>query len=291
MGEFISRHRLSKEEIAEACVLYEEKGWKILWIARKFNIDHTSILYLIRKRALTRKIPVLDSRPDEVASMYRRRLREERELRGEFDDEEDEEYSDFYTNEEDSHVKSYSTIVKEATQRRSHTQDNECSHPFWIQRCSMCKAVLSSDSQVNTLPSTDVIRTIYNDVDKIVCTYNTALDLQTLGVKQQSMFYWIFYEDRNALTIRIKTNLPEKTDENALIASAFTSQELFKHLLKVKPSLKTVSFMRKLALNGDNPTYLGKLLCRCLRKVERSKVRRTPPLQQLVVTQTNESSI
>jgi len=128
-------------------------------------------------------------------------------------------------------------------------------------------------------------------MNKMVCSYATALDLQRLGIKQVSMFYWIFYENTNVTTIRLKTNLPEKTDENALIASAFTSQELFVQLLKVHPTLRTDAFMKKLALNGDNPNYLAKLLCRSVRKVERSKARKISLEDEVIEDEQYESTI
>jgi len=216
-------------------------------------------------------IPTLDTRPEEVELVYRNRLREERDrLIGD----ELEEDADFSFDEEDSHVKSYANILKDATARRSYTPDTECSHPHWIQRCSLCRTIMASDMQTNTLPSTEPVKLIYNELDSLVCSYDSSISLQALGVKQQSFLYWIFYENKNSLTLRLRTNLPERADENALIASAFTSQELFKRLLKIPHSLRTNSLLNRLAWNGANPDYLAKLLCRCLRKVERAKARK-----------------
>lgn len=284
-----NRNRLTTEETAEASVLYENEGWRILWIARKFNVDHTSIIYLIKKRKLVRRVSVPDHKPEEIISMYRRRLDEARETK---EDSDDDSYPELLLDDENTHVKSYANIIKEATQRRSHTADNECSHPRWIKRCSLCKTILESDSQCNHIPSAEAVRLVYNDFDKMVCSYSTSLDLQSLGVSQQSMLYWIFHENQDVLTLRIRNNLPERTDENALIASAFTSQELFKYLLRVNPSLKTESFNKKLILNGDNPNYLGKLLCRCLRKVERARARRISlSKENQLISEKNESTV
>lgn len=271
--ESISKLHLLPEEIVEARVLYEEKGWKILWLAKKYNVNHTVIINLINRQNFIRKSEVLEKKPDEVKAVYRTRLREARAARDEFEESED--FADFrLDDEEEIPVKSYATIMKEATQRRSHTPDSECSHSFWQQRCSTCKAILSSDSQQNSTPSKEPVQFVYNELDSLVCSYRVSIDLQTLGVKQQSALYWIYYENTHAVTLRLRTNLPERTDENALIASAFTSQELFKLLANVHPTLKDDCFMRKLALNGGNPVYLGKLLCRCIRKIERLRARK-----------------
>ncbi|DAB30253.1 MAG TPA: hypothetical protein CFH84_04860 [Sulfurimonas sp. UBA12504] len=273
------RNRLNPEEITEASMLYEEKGWKILWIARKFDIDHTSILHLIKKRKLIRKINVLDKRPSEVERAYRQRLENTKE-----ENKEDSlvVIDDFEYSEELSQVKSYRDIVKEASIKRENYYDSECSHPYWTKKCSLCKTILESDSQTNYMSSIEPVKFIYNEFDKLVCPYEIALDLQKLKIKQQSALYWVFFENRNVLTLRIRANIPEITNENAMIASAFTTQELFKLLLRLPVQLKDNSFMNKLALNGDNPTYLGKLLCRSFRKLERRRFRRTSNFKQVL---------
>ena len=257
--------RLSIEKIDEAKALYELRGWKLLWIAKELEVDHTSIMSLIKRKGFIRQMPILEKRPPEIEAMYRRKYREKHNLPDDFDNT----YFNQYTEDDNIHVKSYSDIIKEAHQKRAHSKDTECSHPFWVKKCSFCNTILESDVLRNEESSTEPIKVIYNEFDKLVCSYQTALDLQALGILQQSIMYWVYYETLDSLTIRIKTNLPERTNENALIASAFTSQELFKVLLKLNNVVRTDNFMRKLALNGSNPTYLGKLLCRNIRKIER----------------------
>src|SRR3989304_2172389 len=269
------RHRLTHEETAEVIFLFEEGGWKILWIARKYNINHTSILYLIKKRKLIRKTAILEKRPSEVERVYRQRVEENTELPQQTVD-------DFEYSEEISQVQSYREIVKEASIKRENYFDSECSHPYWTKKCSLCKTILESDSQTNHMSSVEPVKFIYNEFDTLVCSYAVALDLQKIKIKQQSMLYWVFFEDRNTLTLRVRANIPEITNENAIIASAFTTQELFKLLLRLPVQLKDSSFMNKLALNGDNPTYLGKLLCRSFRKLERRRFRRTSNFKQVL---------
>jgi len=279
------RNRLNPDEITEVIMLYENEGWKILWIARKFNIDHTSILYLIKKRKLVRKTNVLEKRPSDVERIYRQRLEDTTEspILPVIDD--------FEYSEEMTQVKSYRDIVKEAFIKRENYYDSECSHPYWTKKCSLCKTILESDSQTNTMSSIEPVKFIYNEFDNLVCPYEISLDLQKIKIKQQSMLYWVFFEDRNILTLRVRANIPEITNENAIIASAFTTQELFKLLLRLPVQIKDSSFMNKLALNGDNPTYLGKLLCRSFRKLERRRFRRTSNFKQVLENDIAESQI
>ena len=262
-----SRQHLTNDEISEIALLYEEKGWKILWIAKKLNVSHSAVLSLIDSKKLIRQKEVLTQKPPEVEFAYRKRLREEKHLL----DEEDDDFLNFNFNDETIQVKSYATIIREATRRKSHTPDTECSHTFWQQRCSLCGQIMSSDMQTLCVPCSEPIKLVYNELDSLVCTYRVSLELQKLGVKQLSALYWIFYDSRNTLVLRLNGNLPDKQDDNALIASAFTSQELFKLLLKVDESSKNENFDKKVIENGDNPTYLGKLLCRCIRKENRKQ--------------------
>ena len=141
------------------------------------------------------------------------------------------------------------------------------------------------------MSSIEPVKFIYNEFDNLVCPYEISLDLQKIKIKQQSMLYWVFFEDRNILTLRVRANIPEITNENAIIASAFTTQELFKLLLRLPVQIKDSSFMNKLALNGDNPTYLGKLLCRSFRKLERRRFRRTSNFKQVLENDIAESQI
>lgn len=264
------QHRLSKEELNEASILYEEKGWKILWIARKFNVDHTSILYFIKKQKWIRIYNVLEKRPSDVERMYRQLSINDDEMT-----ENDIEYS-----EDISQVKSYRDIVKEASIRKENYFDSECSHQYWTKKCSMCKIVLESDSRTNYMSSIEPVKFTYNEFDSFVCSYDISLELQKLKIRQQSLLYWVFFETQNIVTLRVRANIPEITNENAIIASAFTSQELFKLLLRLPVQLRDASFMNKLALNGDNPVYLGKLLCRSFRNLERAHFRKTAKFKQ-----------
>jgi len=258
--------KISSDVLAQCFALYANSGWKLLWIAKKFNIYHTTLFYHILKKGIIRNVPVLLTRPAEVAVIYKQRVQtveHKRKKRTVAEhSEEDEEFNLI--------EKTYSQILKEDSLRRKEdTPDTECSHAYWIKKCSICSAILESDVQVNQFSSKNPVRFVYNEFDKIVCSYDSALELQQLGVYQHSMLYWIYYDNKNLLTLRVKSNLPTASDDNAAATSAFTSQELFQHLLKLPPIMRDASFMNKLALNGSNPTYLAKLLARCLRKFEK----------------------
>lgn len=243
------RKRLTTNEISEIVILYEELGWRILWIAKKFEIDHTSILYLIRKKQLVRKSPIQLMRPKEVQQLY---------IPKKIDD------TDIV--EQSSQVSSYADILKEIASKKKNTIDSECSHQFWIKRCSLCHAILDSDSRHIAEPIEGPAKLIYNEFDKYVCSYETAIRLQELQIKQRSLLYWLYYEDTDVLSIRLNKNLPDKNIENILIASAFTSQELIKLLNKYNGSCENNKLLKKIMWYGDNPEYLGKLLCRLIRQ-------------------------
>lgn len=276
-------HSKISNEILEACFsLYSDKGWKLLWIARKYDIYHTSLFYHIIKREIVRNVPVLLKKPAEVEAIYKSRLKEihKKHIRKQdvasalyFED----------ADEFDISEKTYSQMLKDSLRRKDDKPDTECSHPYWITKCSLCKAILGSDTKVNEIPSNEPVRFVYNEFDKLVCDHKVALELQQMGVYQNSALYWIYYDNRDVLVLRVKTNLPVITDEDAIATSAFTSQELFRLLLRLPLTMRDACFMNKLALNGDNPTYLAKLLVRSLRKFERQRGSKRKTIQETTV--------
>lgn len=277
--------RISDEILKSAFLLYSDSGWKLLWIARKFNVYHTTLFYHILKKHIPRNIPVLTKKPAEVEAIYRSRLFDpptKRQLAKAakttlyFDDIEDD-YSDLV-------AKTYKQSLADSLKRKDDKPDTECSHAYWMKRCSMCAAILESDAILNQLPCTEPVRYIYHEFDKMVCSHDSALELQQMGVCQSSMLYWIYFDNRNVLTIRVKSNLPTSCDENTAVTSAFTSQELSQLLLRIPVYMRDASFMNKLALNGNNPTYLAKLLIRSLRKFEQEHKSKRKSIQQSVET-------
>lgn len=281
-----NKHTRSKipAEILNACFsLYSDSGWKLLWIARKYDIYHTVLFYHIVKRSIVRNIPVLLKKPAEVEAIYKHRLREIHKKQLKKQDSANAVYFED-ADEFDVSEKTYGQLVKDSLRRKDDKPDTECSHAYWMTRCSLCKAILESDTQVNETPSDEPVRFVYNEFDKIVCDHKSALELQQLGVYQNSALYWIFYDNRNTLVLRVKTNLPVVTDEDAIATSAFTSQELFRLLLRLPLALRDASFMNKLALNGGNPSYLAKLLVRSLRKFEKDIGSKRKKIQEEVDT-------
>ena len=266
--------------LLECFELYIHKGWKLLWIARKFNIYHTSLFYHITKRGIRRKAPVLLKKPTEVEELYRLRQQStSRHKRRVFESADE-------NNDDVSDKKNSSSSTEEVSLRKEDTLDNECSHIFWIKRCSTCSAILESDSQLNQEASLEPTRFCYHEFDKIVCSHEVALELQHLRVFQNSMLYWIYYDNKNFLTLRVKANLPTLSDENAIAVSAFTSQELFQLLLRLPAYMRDASFMNKLALNGGNPIYLAKLLIRSLRLFEKERNMKRKAIQDTITKPT-----
>lgn len=275
--------RISNETLLKCFELYSNHGWKLLWIAKKYDIYHTTLFYHILKKGIIRNIPVLLKKPAEVESIYKRQIqivrkkREKKQLLSTSSEEND----DF-----DIVEKSYSQLKEESLRRKENTPDTECSHMFWVKRCSLCNAILESDSQYNQSSSREPVRFVYNEFDKIVCSHKSALELHQLGVSQNSMLYWVFYDSLNLLTLRVKSNLPTMLDDNAIAIAAFTSQELSQLLLKMPAAMRDAAFMNKLALNGNNPTYLAKLLARSLRLFERRYRRKRKQIQHQLTDDT-----
>ena len=260
-----STKKLTPEMMDEVCRIYE-KGWLLTWIGKKFKIDHSSVLYYVKRYNLKQKNGVLKKIPKKIESTYksykpqdvsRAKILSDVSLT-----------KNKYQDEMTHNVhKTYEEIIKDSKKRGSTSaHDTECSHKHWVKRCSMCRGILESDVQVNS-SSLRKRKDIYNALDKYVCPYQTAMTLAKLKVRQSSIFYWVYYEEAKTLSIRSKENLPEKDDPNSIVASAFTVQELCRNLLNLPETVQTHDFLIKLAKGSSDPSYLSRLLVSSIKKV------------------------
>jgi len=138
--------------------------------------------------------------------------------------------------------------------------DDECKHKFWIKRCSMCKAILESDSQCNIKPG-ESLKMSYNEFDTIVCSYILSKQLKELKIKQISKLYWVEIPEMNSLFLRTHDNSAKIN--NCIRASAFTSSELCRHLIRLSHKNKKVDF-KYVGTNAHDPNRLARLLIKLL---------------------------
>ncbi len=112
------QHKLSPEQVEDARRLFEDSGWRILWISTFFSINHRAIYFYIKSHGWIRRVRVAKYMPDEIARIYRERKKEK--------------------NRES--LCSYSNIKQGSIERTG-----ECVHGRWIKRCSLCGKILGSE--------------------------------------------------------------------------------------------------------------------------------------------------
>lgn len=237
------KHKLSPTDVDELCDLYQ-KGWKLTWLSAKYNIDHTSVLYHVKKRKIVQE-KKLNSCP---TTHVRVSIKQNYKL-----------LNNVVTMPHNVPF-TYDEIVKRSRKReRTTLHDKECPHTCWMKRCSMCKAILESDSQCN-VNEFGYTRDIYNDLDKIVCSYQTSQRLTKHKVKQNSTFYWVYYEKENMLMLKTKMYIPEKTDKDVAVYAAFTVQELYAVVHSLNKQYLTNEFLLDIAMNSTDPNYIARRL-------------------------------
>ena len=243
-------NKLTPEMMDEVCSLYEN-GWKVTWIGNKFKVDHSSIVYYVKKYDLKKKRDVSLTEAIDIRKKYGYHLR----------------FNRFFKNpKEMTHTihKTYAERTHDAAQKKlTSLHDTECSHQFWIKRCSTCKAILESDSRINKMPSC-IQKDIYNHFDRIVCSYANAKQLIKLNINQNgSLLFWVYTIDSKVLQLKSKTNLPDKRDTNTIVVAAFTTQELCKIILNTLNILDN-TFLIELATISYKPNELANLLVKII---------------------------
>jgi len=115
------RYKLTTTEIESAKSLFEDNGWKIIWLCMHFNVDHKSIRFHMHTNGWVRKVGVATVMPEEIAAIYRQMRRDKylEKMKG-----------------------TYEFIHASARQKRLEN----CEHARWIKRCSLCGEILASDS-------------------------------------------------------------------------------------------------------------------------------------------------
>ena len=147
---------------------------------------------------------------------------------------------------------------KKVTKPKDDLRDNQCEHRFWIKRCSLCRSIMESDNQVN-LTTGKKDKHTYDELSTLVCTYDIAKTLQEMKVFQRSKLFWVYSEEYDALSLRVKSGV---SLEGVSFVSAFTSAELCKQLYRLPVSSKNPLFYRKIGKIAYHPDRLAKLLIR-----------------------------
>lgn len=143
-------------------------------------------------------------------------------------------------------------------------QDTECKHHFWIKRCSMCSMIMESDSQCNVHPG-DSMRISYGPLDTLVCTLKLGQQLKDVGVYQKSKLYWVIFGESKLVSLRTCEDSCKVKNTEAY--SAFTSQELCKHILRLPRKMLTPAVFQLMGRNAHDPNRLARLLLKKLRNI------------------------
>lgn len=139
-------------------------------------------------------------------------------------------------------------------------EDTECTHQYWIKKCSFCKGIMESDRQVNYEIGKPT-KELYTYFDNIVCSYVLATKLQELKVIQKSRFYWVHMLDTNIVSLRSSENV---TLRGTRVAAAFTSSELCRHFNRLPESIMTSDIYEYIGRNAHDPTRLARLYIKLL---------------------------
>lgn len=135
-------------------------------------------------------------------------------------------------------------------------RDEQCKHMFWIKRCSVCKIIMESDHQKNVESGTKV-KTVYDELQGLVCSFDISKQLEELDVYQRSKLYWVLSYEYHSVSLRVKTEVPLK---NVKFFSAFTSSELCNQLYRLPKRRKTPEMFEKVGKLAHQPDKLAKLL-------------------------------
>lgn len=141
-----------------------------------------------------------------------------------------------------------------------HHIDQQCTHNFWIKRCSICKAILESDKQKNLEPGVKE-KKIHDELTTLVCSFEVAKELSKIGLFQRSKLYWAHNPENGILALRIKSDDQPK---DLSYVSAFTSVELVNQLYRLKVN-KDKRFYEQIGRIAYSPDRLSKLLIRKLK--------------------------
>ncbi len=116
------RFHLNEKQIEELKELYQHKGWKVTWIAMKFNIHHSTVSSKVREHSLERHTSILKKMPKDVEEIYNTiRL-----PKAKFPD-----YDSYIRSDYDHKLK----LIRE-----------DCSHEHFTIICPVCRQVLGSEA-------------------------------------------------------------------------------------------------------------------------------------------------
>jgi len=210
-------NKLTPAMMDDVCELYSA-GWKVVWIANKYKIDRSSVLYYAKRYNLTHGTTKIKL-DNKTFQKYKYKSKQE---------------VDKKNSMPHSIHKTYKERQADVAKRAlTSLHDTECSHKYWTKRCSICKAILESDTRVNKQETYSEIDS-HNACHTIVCAYQFSNKLAKLNTRQQSALYWVYNIELKLLQVKNKSNLPDRYDTNTLVVSAFTTQELCKHIFKLK---------------------------------------------------------
>lgn len=133
--------------------------------------------------------------------------------------------------------------------------DTECDHRFWVKRCSICSAIMESDSKKN-LEVGDKTRIQYTDFDKIVCNEKLSLKIKDLKIQQRSRLYWVRSIEQNILTLRTYENVLTRGKN---VCSAFTSSEIIRLFTKLPRNTMSPKLWEQVGRDGHDPNRLARL--------------------------------
>lgn len=161
-------------------------------------------------------------------------------------------------------------VYKDFRQHDTHQEergklDTECTHGYWVKRCSFCKGIMGSDCKTN-YDEGDKIKILYTDFDRLVCSFDLAQKIQELKVTQRSKLYWVYVSAHDVLSLRSYENVKVKGN---IVASAFTVTELSRLFSKLPKGVMTPKLYQYIGENAHEPNRLARLFIKLKKENEK----------------------
>lgn len=146
--------------------------------------------------------------------------------------------------------------------------DTECTHRYWVKRCSICQGIMETDSKKN-LEEGPSSRIQYTAFDKLVCSEKFSLKIKELKVQQRSRLYWVHSIENDILTLRTHENVLLRGN---VVSSAFTSSELIRLLSKLPRGTMTPKLWEQVGRDGHDPNRLARLFIKLKHEKDKNSI-------------------
>lgn len=137
-------------------------------------------------------------------------------------------------------------------------KDTECTHQFWMKRCSLCRSILESDSKHNLTPG-KADKVMYNELSILVVRFNIAKYMNQRGIHIHSKLTWVISPEGLVVLRSDISDYAEKKDFSFIPAP--TSGELA-YAFRKYPAKMTEKAWPKIGRNAHKPDAVARILIR-----------------------------